>query len=241
MLCHSSRVEDAAAFFDRREVVEAYLRTEDVHQGVARRFAAEGLSPALDIGCGDGRLASLLAGSAVRWVGVDLTPAMLAWAPSPRVRGDAARLPLRAGSFGGAAALYMLYRLAESRAAVEEAYRVLRPGGLFAAAAPSRDDASELADLLPPREGATFDSEVAPELIGEVFADLEVDAWDGPYVRLPDEAALRRYLDASGVPAPARRSSPAATPTACRSTSPSGARSSTGASPRAGSGGAGPP
>ena len=193
-------MEDAAAFFDRRGVVEAYRRTEDVHQDVARRFAAEQLSPALDIGCGDGRLASLLAGSAVRWVGVDLTPAMLARAPFPKVRGDAARLPFRSDSFGSAAALYMLYRLPQPREALEEAYRVLRPGGLFAAAAPSRDDAPELADFLPPRGGATFDSELAPELLGGRFADIEVDAWDGPYVHLPDEAALRRYLAAYGVP-----------------------------------------
>jgi hypothetical protein len=31
-------------FFNRRNVVEAYLRTEDVHHDVARRFAAERLS-----------------------------------------------------------------------------------------------------------------------------------------------------------------------------------------------------
>src|SRR5687767_9811775 len=124
---------------------------------------------------------------------------MLAGAPAPKLRGDAARLPFRSGTFGAAAALYMLYRLPEPRAAIEEAYRVLRPGGLFAAAAPSRFDAPELADLLPPRGDATFDSELAPELIGRYFEDIEVDAWDGPYVHLPDEEALRRYLVAYGV------------------------------------------
>ena len=193
-------MEDAAAFLNRRGVVETYLRTEDVHHDVARRFEAERHSPVLDIGCGDGKLARLLAGSDVRWVGIDLTPAMLARAPAPKVRGDAARLPFRSGVFGAAAALYVLYRLREPRVAIEEAYRVLRPGGLFAAAAPSRYDAPELADLLPPRDGATFDSELAPELVGGIFRDIEVDAWDGPYVHLPDEAALRRYLAAYGVP-----------------------------------------
>jgi ubiquinone/menaquinone biosynthesis C-methylase UbiE len=92
-------VEDAAAFFNRRSVVEAYLRSEDVHHDVARRLAAEALSPALDIGCGDGKLAHLLAGSAGRWVGVNLTPAMLARAPFPELRADAARLPFRSGGF----------------------------------------------------------------------------------------------------------------------------------------------
>lgn len=40
----------------------------------------------------------------------------------------------------------------------------------------------------------TFDAEVGPALIGEVFGDVEVEAWDGPSLRLPDQAALRRYL-----------------------------------------------
>ena len=195
-------MEDAAAFLNRRRVVETYTRTEDVHHDVARRFAAERLSPALDIGCGDGKLARLLAGTAVHWVGIDLTPEMLARAPTPKARGDAARLPFRSGAFGGAAALYVLYRLPEPRDAMEEAYRVLRPGGLFAAAAPSRHDAPELADLLP-HDASTFDSELAPELVGAVFDEIEVDAWDGPYLHLPDEEALRRYLAAYGVP-PAR-------------------------------------
>ena len=194
-------MEDAPAFFTRRTVVETDLRTDDVHHDVARRFAAEDLSPALDIGCGDGKLARVLTSTPVRWVGVDLTPAMLARAPTPKVLGDAARLPFRSDTFGAAAALYMLYRLPKPRMAIGEAHRVLRPGGLFAAAAPSRFDAPELADLLPPGGSSTFDSELAPELVAQVFDNVEIDAWDGPYLHLPDEEALRRYLAAYGVPA----------------------------------------
>ncbi|HEX2184384.1 MAG TPA: hypothetical protein VHN78_02615, partial [Chloroflexota bacterium] len=43
-------------------------------------------------------------------------------------------------------------------------------------------------------------AELAPELIGEVFEQVEVQAWDGPYVHLPDVQAPGRYLAAYGVP-----------------------------------------
>ena len=198
-----SREEDVASFRARRRVVEDYCTTRDVHHDVAARLTAEGLSPVLDVGCGDGALGRLLAGTPVRWVGLDRSAGMLARGPGPKLRGDAAALPFRDGAFGGAAALYMLYRLDEPRLAVAEAHRVLRAGGLFAAAAPSRFDAPELADLLPqwPHAPSTFDAEVAPEVVGDVFGDVEVDAWDGPYIQLPDEEALRRYLAAYGVAA----------------------------------------
>jgi len=190
--------EDVPAFRARRETVGDYATTEDVHAGVARRLVTEGLDRALEVGCGEGKLGYLLDGTGVRWVGVDLTPGLLERAPLPKVRGDAAALPFRENAFAAVAALYMLYRLQKPRGAVEEAYRVLRPGGLFAACAPSRFDAPELVDLLP-QARSTFDAEIAPELIGSVFGAVEVDAWDGRYVRLPDQEALRRYLASYGL------------------------------------------
>jgi SAM-dependent methyltransferase len=196
---HTPHEEDVAGFLNRRRVVQAYSVTQDVHQEVASRFAAERLGRILDLGCGEGVLGRLLAGSAVRWTGLDRSTGLLERAPAPKVRGDAVALPLVDGTFDGVAALYMLYRLDEPRLAIAEAHRVLRPGGIFAAATPSRFDAPELADLLP-QERSTFDAELAPELIGEVFEQVEVQAWDGPYVHLPDVQALGRYLAAYGVP-----------------------------------------
>lgn len=49
-------------------------------------------------------------------------------------------------------------------------------------------------DLVPPDLASTFDAEVAPDLVGSVFADIQVNAWDAPLIRLPDAEALRRYL-----------------------------------------------
>jgi SAM-dependent methyltransferase len=123
---------------------------------------------------------------------------MLAEAPGPVVQGDATALPYPDASFGSVALLYVLYHLAEPERALEEAHRVLRSGGLLAVAAPSRHDSPELAQFLPDIR-LTFDAELAPELIGRRFREVEVESWDAPLLRLPTREALRDYLVGKGV------------------------------------------
>jgi hypothetical protein len=82
--------------------------------------------------------------------------------------------------------------------ALAEARRVLRSGGLVAVAAPSRDDSPELANALP-RAPLTFDAEIAPGLLAEQFAEVEVERWDAVLVELPNPAAVRDYLIGKGV------------------------------------------
>jgi SAM-dependent methyltransferase len=90
----------------------------------------------LDLGCGKGRFARILAARGGRVVGLDVSAAMLAAAEGAgldRVIGSARRLPFPDGSFDAAIAVEVFEHL-EPRAiddACNELRRVLRPGGRF--------------------------------------------------------------------------------------------------------------
>ena len=190
--------EDPERFRLARSVQRRYGPGTDVHPIVAARLIDEQLLPVLDVGCGEGELARFL--PAGGWCGLDSSRAMLARAPRPARLGDACALPCADGSCASVAALYVLYHLAEPRLALAEAHRVLRPGGLLAVAAPSREDSPELADALG-RRALTFDAEVAAELLGELFAHVEVQRWDAPMLTLPSTQSIRDYLLGKGLEA----------------------------------------
>jgi SAM-dependent methyltransferase len=104
-------------------------------------LAAElaGAGPVLEIGVGTGRIAVPLAEAGVTIAGLDLSAAMLAvlaakGSPVPAVRGSALELPLADRSVAAVIACHVLHLIPDWRAAVGEALRVLRPGGLLLAA-----------------------------------------------------------------------------------------------------------
>ncbi|MBX0326020.1 class I SAM-dependent methyltransferase [Halomicroarcula sp. F13] len=98
---------------------------------------ADGVETALDVGCGNGRHAALLADVADRVVGLDASRALLREAHDrvgrrvSLVQGDATRLPLTADSVDLAvyvATLHHLPTAADRRASLDELARVLAPG-----------------------------------------------------------------------------------------------------------------
>jgi SAM-dependent methyltransferase len=148
----------------------------------------------LDIGCGEGALrAALPAQLQPRLVGLDASATMLRAHPPPVVQADATALPFPADVFDAAVAINVLDHLAKPTVAIDQAHRILVPGGILLAATTSRHDSPELAHVWRPPP-SSFDAEDAPELVASVFRQVQVERWDAPLVRLPDRNAVRDYL-----------------------------------------------
>jgi SAM-dependent methyltransferase len=192
----------SAAF---RRVYDNYLVIEDIYPSLAARFRAARVRRFVELGGGRGPISALLAGGLPAdgtTCVVDIDWLMVTEAPRPAVRGDLAALPLADRSVDGAAAVNCLYFLPDPRVAIREARRVLRPGGVFLASAPSRWNDPEL-QAIDPRWGvpSPFDAEDAPRLVGEVFGAVDVQPWRLVAYVLPDRAAVSDYLHAFNIPA----------------------------------------
>jgi SAM-dependent methyltransferase len=153
----------------------------------------------LDIGCGEGRLAGLLA-SHVTWFGVDSSPAQLVANPHGRLtRADMRSLPFLDGSFDEVTHLWCLYHLDEPLIAIREAMRVLRPGGRYYACCAARDNDPEIMfEGYPP---STFDAEDAVAIVGEVFDDAVGETWDATFFPLETRDEVRAYCRHNYIPA----------------------------------------
>lgn len=87
----------------------------------------------LDLGCGQGRFARRLREAGACVIGQDPSRRMLARAaPVPRVRAAARRLPYADAVFDAVLAVEVLEHVPDLPALLDEAHRVLRPGGMIA-------------------------------------------------------------------------------------------------------------
>ncbi|QWF78313.1 class I SAM-dependent methyltransferase [Amycolatopsis sp. CA-230715] len=174
---------------------QGWRSSRDVHDLIAPELHG----PVLDIGCGEGRLASSL-GDDVSWVGVDSSPNQLAANPHrPVVLADMGALPFHDNTFAEVTHLWCLYHVTEPRRAVAEAARVLRPGGTYYACTSSRRNDPELMPEGYP--ATTFDAEDAAEIVGTAFADVSVEHWNRAFFPIETREELRAYCRHHYVPA----------------------------------------
>jgi SAM-dependent methyltransferase len=174
---------------------QSWESPQDVHDMIAPELSG----PVLDVGCGEGRLASLLRAD-VDWVGLDSSPAQLAANPHrPCVRGDMMALPFADGTFAEITHLWCLYHLSDPLVAIREAARVLRPGGRYYASTSARNNDPEI--MPEGRPPSTFDAEDAVSRVASVFAEVEAETWDGAFFPLRTRDEVRAYCRHNFVPA----------------------------------------
>ena len=179
---------DVRATYER--IAEHFATTREYPWPEVEEFCAgrDG-ETALDLGCGNGRHAELLAEHADRVVGVDASRGLLSVArerapAADLVQGDASRLPLAADSVDLAVYVATLHHLPTRelrRQSLDELARVLAPGGaaLVSAWSTAHDRFDASAD-----DPKGFDTEVDWTLPGgetvpryyHVYAPAEFDA-----------------------------------------------------------------
>jgi demethylmenaquinone methyltransferase / 2-methoxy-6-polyprenyl-1,4-benzoquinol methylase len=167
---------------------------------------ALGLPPGavvLDLACGTGDLTRLAARRGYRTVGADLSWGMLqadADAAGSSVQCDAGRLPLATASVDGVVCGYALRNFTDLAGSLDEAGRVLRPGGRIAAL----EVASPPAGLL--RLGHRLWFEHGVPLLGAALSDADAYRYlPRSTAYLPDEHELQALFRRAGFSVVGRR------------------------------------
>ena len=133
----SVNFDRAAGYYDATRALPAETMA-DLTQVLGAELA--GRQPCLEIGVGTGRIALPLRERGIALAGMDISGAMLRrlvanaeGLPFPLMQADATVLPVAAGTFGSVLAVHVLHLIPHWRVAVDEALRVLRPGGALVA------------------------------------------------------------------------------------------------------------
>ena len=180
------------------------LPAEAVEAALLEGLAAS-LGRLLDIGTGTGRLLELLAPRVTSGLGVDASRAMLALARARLARAglshcgvrlaDMYRLPLPDAAFDTAVVQMVLHHAEDPAAALAEAARVLRPGGLLVVVDLAPHENADCLQRLahrwpgfpePQMERLLAGAGLAPGAVVRVPGPLEVRLWHAE--RLPAAA-----------------------------------------------------
>jgi SAM-dependent methyltransferase len=136
----SVNFDRAAGFYDTTRTLPEPVMAQLLEILVPELAARQ---PCLEIGVGTGRIALPLRMRGIDMAGADISEGMLRrllanadGLPVPVLLADATRLPLAPESFGSMLAVHVLHLIPDWRDALEEAVRVLRPGGALIAAFP---------------------------------------------------------------------------------------------------------
>jgi SAM-dependent methyltransferase len=148
----SVNFDRAASFYDATRALPAGAMRE-LTSLLAAELAPR--SPCMEVGVGTGRFALALRDLGNAIAGADISGAMLRQLvanaggspPLPLLQADATRLPVAAGTFGSVLAVHVLHLIPDWRIAVDEAARVLRPGGMLLASFPTDNRAAPGAGL----------------------------------------------------------------------------------------------
>lgn len=136
---HYRRPDVARRYLERRYGGSAGRRVLAREMDCVRALLSRaGVTPgsggrALDLACGQGRAAAVLAETGRRAFGLDASPAMLAVRPYPgrAVLGDALATPFRSATFDVVLALRFSFHVADLDPLLREVARVLVPGGVL--------------------------------------------------------------------------------------------------------------